>query len=549
MTIEQAMQTAQAHHQAGRLTEAEAIYGRILAEQPGLVRVWNRLGTVWHTMGRMEEGIDAYCRAIALRPNYAAAHCNLGKAMQETDRFDEAIAAYERAIALQPDLVEAWNNLGSTLAVCGCVDESLVCFRRALALQPGFASAASNLLYTVYFHPRYDAATILAEHRAWAARFAAPRTRLIQPHGHDRTPGRRLRVGFVSPDFRSHVVGANMLPYFVHHESDQYEIVCYADVLCPDPITRRFQGHADVWHDIVGWSNDEVARRVHADGVDVLVDLTLHTSHRLFIFAQKPAPVQVSFAAYPGTTGLATMDYRLTDPYLDPPGETDADYTERSVRLRSFWCYEPPEETPPVGPLPAERNGFVTFGCYNNFAKVSRPTLELWARVLQALPGSRLVLLAPAGRCRDAVHSLFEQAGVTSDRVAFVARANHGAYLQRYHDIDLSLDPIPYNGHTSSLDSLWMGVPVVTLAGRTAVGRGGVSILSNVGLPELIARTPEDYVAIAAGLAGDRSRLSALRAELRARMEASLLGDGRQFAAGIEAAFRGMWERWCQGGP
>jgi predicted O-linked N-acetylglucosamine transferase (SPINDLY family) len=191
----------------------------------------------------------------------------------------------------------------------------------------------------------------------------------------------------------------------------------------------------------------------------------------------------------------------------------------------------------------------VTFGCYNSFAKVSQPALELWARVLQALPGSRLVLLAPGGRCRDAVHSLFEQASITRDRVAFVARANHGAYLQRYQNLDLSLDPIPYNGHTSTLDSLWMGVPVVTLAGRTAVGRGGVSILSNAGLTELIARTPEEYVAIAVELAGDLSRLHTLRAGLRARVEQSLLGDGRQFAAGIEAALRGMWERWCSRSP
>jgi predicted O-linked N-acetylglucosamine transferase (SPINDLY family) len=544
-TIDEAMQMAMWHHQAGRLAEAERIYRRILAEQPGLVRIWNRLGILLHTLGKMEEAIEAYRRAIVLRPHYAAAHCNLGKALQEVDRFDEAIAAYDRAIALKPDLVEAWNNLGSTLAVCGPVEESLVCFRKAVALQPGFAEAASNLLYTVYFHPGYDAGAILAEHRDWAARFAAPLARLIQPHRHNRNAGRRLRIGYVSPDFRSHVVGANLLPLFAHHDHDRYEIVCYADVQCPDLVTRRFQGHADRWHDIVGRSDDEVAQLVREDGIDVLVDLTLHTSHRLFIFAQKPAPVQVSFAAYPGTTGLATMDYRLTDPYLDPPGETDADYSERSVRLRSFWCYEPLEERPPVGPLPAERNGYVTFGCYNNFAKVSRPALELWVRVLQAEPGSRLVLLAPGGRCRDSVHTLFARAGITSDRVGFVGRADVAGYFQRYRDIDVSLDPVPYNGHTSSLDSLWMGVPVVTLAGRTAVGRGGVSILSNAGLPELIARTAGEYVAIAAGLAGDRSRLSALRAGLRPRIEASPLGNAQQFAAGIEAAFRGMWERWC----
>jgi predicted O-linked N-acetylglucosamine transferase (SPINDLY family) len=239
------------------------------------------------------------------------------------------------------------------------------------------------------------------------------------------------------------------------------------------------------------------------------------------------------------------MDYRLTDAYLDPPGETDADYTERSVRLRSFWCYEPPQETPPVGPLPAARNRYVTFGCLNSFAKVSQPALELWARVLRALPGSRLLLMAPAGRCRLSVHHLLQRSGVAGDRVGFVARAHHSEYLQRYHDIDVGLDPFPYNGHTSTLDSLWMGVPVVTLAGRTGVGRGGVSILSNVDLPELIARTPEQYVAIAVGLAGDLPRLIGLRGGLRARMEASPLCDARRFAAGIESAYRTMWQRWC----
>ena len=338
-----------------------------------------------------------------------------------------------------------------------------------------------------------------------------------------------------------------MLPYFAHHDHGQYEIVCYADVMCPDHITRRFQGHADVWHDIVGRSNDEVAQRVREDGVDVLVDLTLHTSHRLFIFAQKPAPVQVSFAAYPGTTGLATMDYRLTDPYLDPPGETDADYAEHSVRLRSFWCYEPPEETPPVGPLPAEAQRICDVRLLQQLREGIAADPGVVARVFKALPGSpwccwrrRVVAAMRFTRCLTRPVS-----PATAWRLL---RSNHRAYLQRYHDIDLSLDPIPYNGHTSTLDSLWMGVPVVTLAGRTAVGRGGVSILSNVGLPELIARTPEEYVAIAAGLASDRARFSALRRGC-ARLEASPLGDGRQFAAGIEAAFRGMWERWCQGGP
>jgi predicted O-linked N-acetylglucosamine transferase (SPINDLY family) len=550
-TIDQAMQNAVGLHQAGRLAEAEAIYCRILAEQPGLVRAWNRLGTVWHTMGRIDQAIDAYDRAITLRPDYAPAHCNLGRAMQESDRLDEAIAAYERALALKPDLVEAWNNLGSILAICGCVDESLACYRRAVALQPGFASAASNLLYTLHFHPGYDAPAILAEHRHWAARFAEPLARRLPPHTNDRTPDRRLKIGYVSPDFNTHVQ-ALFVPHLLGaHDRENVEVYCYSSVRQPDAITARCRSAADVWRDVVHISDEALAQQIRDDRIDILVDLTMHmANNRVAVFACKPAPVQVAYLAYPGTTGLATMDYRLTDAFLDPPGETDAHYTERSVRLRSFWCYDPPQETPPVGPLPAERNGYVTFGCYNNFAKASQPALELWARVLQALPGSRLVLLAPATRCRDSVHRLFQRAGITGDRIAFVARADLSTYFQRYHDIDVGLDPIPYNGHTSTLDSLWMGVPVVTLAGRTAVGRGGVSILSNVGLPELIARTPEEYVAIAAGLASDRPRLSALRAGLRARIEVSPLRDRRQFAADIESAFRAMWQHRCaRSGP
>jgi predicted O-linked N-acetylglucosamine transferase (SPINDLY family) len=545
-TIERAMQSAMAHHQAGRLAEAEATYRQILAEQPGLVLAWNRVGTVWHTMGRIDEAIVAYRRAIALRPDYAAAHCNLGKAMQESDRLDDAIAAYERAIAWKPDLVEAWNNLGSTLTACGRAQESLFCFRRAVALQPGFARAASNLLYALYFHPGYDARAILAEHHDWAARLTTPLVPHNPFHTNDPTPDRRLKIGYVSPDFNNHVQSLFMPLLLGAHDREHVEVFCYSSVWQPDSITDRCRGNADVWRNVAALSDEALARTVRDDRIDILVDLTMHmANNRIPVFARKPAPVQVAYLAYPGTTGLATMDYRLTDSYLDPPGETDADYTERSVRLRSFWCYDPPHETPPVGPLPAERNGYVTFGCYNNFAKVSQPALELWARVLQAVPGSRLVVLAPVGRCRDSVHGLFQRAGIAGDRVAFVARTDLRAYLERYHEIDVGLDPFPYNGHTSTLDSLWMGVPVVTLAGRTAVGRGGVSILSNVGLPELIARTPEEYVAIAVGLAGDLPRLRALRAGLRARMEISPLRDARQFAAGIESAYRTMWQEWC----
>jgi protein O-GlcNAc transferase len=297
----------------------------------------------------------------------------------------------------------------------------------------------------------------------------------------------------------------------------------------------------------VGLSDSQVADKIRHDAIDILVDLALHTAHnRMLVFARKPAPVQVSMIGMPSTTGLTTMDYRLTDPYLDPPGQNDADYTEQSIRLpHCFWIFPPPDDSPPVTPLPAEHNGFVTFGCLNQFAKVSPPALSLWVKILQALPDARLVIQAEPGSHRDTVHARFAHGGIAAHRVAFVAKAPHRTYFERFQNLDLGLDPFPYNGHTSTLDALWMGVPVITLAGRTGVGRGGVSALSNLGLSELIADTPQQYVETAVLLAKDLARLAELRAQLRQRMQASPLTDGKQYAADVEAAFRGMWKEWC----
>jgi predicted O-linked N-acetylglucosamine transferase (SPINDLY family) len=279
----------------------------------------------------------------------------------------------------------------------------------------------------------------------------------------------------------------------------------------------------------------------------MLVDLALHTEgNRLLAFARKPAPVQVTMLGMPGTTGLTAIDYRITDRYLDPPGRTDADYVEQSIRLpHCFWIFVPPDEVLPVSPLPAARKGFLTFGCLNQFAKVSRPAQELWVKILHRLPGTRLIIQAPPGRHRDAVRARFAQAGVAGERIVFLPKAVKREYFARYHDIDLGLDPFPYNGHTSTQDALWMGVPVVTLAGNTVVGRGGVSILSNLNLADLIAATPEEYVEIAVRWAGHWDKLARVRSGLRERMEASPLTDSRGYAGDVEAALRRMWTAWC----
>ncbi len=331
------------------------------------------------------------------------------------------------------------------------------------------------------------------------------------------------------------------------HDHENFEIFCYADVARPDAITARIRSVADVWRDIAGLTDLQVTRLVGQDRIDILVDLTMHMAgNHLLVFARKPAPVQVSWAAYPGTSGLATIDYRFTDPYIDPPGLHDHNCSEESIRLPdAVWCYDPLAGGPAVSTLPAPENGFITFGCLNNFCKVNDSVLELWAEVLKAVLGSRLLLLAPEGSARRRTWDLLELKGVKRDRVTFVARQPRERYLELYHQIDIGLDTFPYNGHTTSFDACWLGVPIVTLVGPTPVGRAGLSLLTNLGLTELVATTREQFVSIAVGLANDLPRLSELRANLRDRMQASPLMDAPCFARMVEAAYREMWRRWC----
>jgi predicted O-linked N-acetylglucosamine transferase (SPINDLY family) len=531
----------------GQPDAAIAAYEEAIRLRPEYAEAQNNLGNALSDKECPDAAIAAFNRALQIKPDYAEALSNLGNVLRQQGRMDEAIAACRSAIQLRPNLADAHNSLGTTLVELGRLDEAHAEYRTATTLKPDMMVAVSNLLGSLHYHPDYDAQAILAEHRAWARRSADPLAAELGPPVNDRTPDRRLRIGFVSPDFKNHPVGLSLVPLLSHLDRRHCEVVCYSDVKAADETTRLLRALTDEWHDIAGLGDSLVAQRIRDDRIDILVDLAVHTvGNRMLVFARRPAPVQVTMLGMPATTGLAAMDYRVTDPYLDPPGSGDENYAERLIRLpHRFWCYRPPDGTPQVQPLPALETGYVTFGCLNNFIKVSRPALELWLSILQAVPASRLVIQSPPGVHLDAVRALFVEGGVAQDRVEFIPRASPARYFARYHDLDLSLDPFPYNGHTSALDSLWMGVPVITLAGRTAVGRGGVSILSNVGLPELIAKTPERYVAIAVDWASDLTRLAALRAGLRDRLHGSPLMDGVGYAANVEAAFRQIWKTWC----
>jgi predicted O-linked N-acetylglucosamine transferase (SPINDLY family) len=356
-----------------------------------------------------------------------------------------------------------------------------------------------------------------------------------------------LRVGYVSPDFCDHCQSFFTVPLFAAHDRQSFAIHCYADVARPDHITAQLRSTVDEWRDIRGHSDEQVAQLIFEDRIDILVDLSMHMAYgRPLVFARKPAPVQACWFAYPGTTGISTMDYRLTDPYLDPPGHHDSFYAEQSVRLaHTFWSYDPLTTVPEVSPLPALTKGHIRFGSLNNFCKINAVTLRHWAQVLRAVDRSELVMLAPTGSCRENTLSFLAQEGISPERVAFIERQPRIKYLEQYHLIDIGLDTLPYNGHVTSLDALWMGVPTVTLVGTTIAGRAGFSQLTNLGLPELIAKTPEQFQEIAIGLVKDLPRLSLLRASLRQRMRNSPLMDTQSFARDIEAAYKNMWHNWC----
>jgi predicted O-linked N-acetylglucosamine transferase (SPINDLY family) len=461
--------------------------------------------------------------------------------------LDEAAACYQMAIALKPDFAEAYNNLGKVHEDRGQLEQAIACYRRAVALKPASARIHSNLVYALHFDPASSPESIYVEHRQWnevhAKQFAAMR----QAHSNDPSPDRPLRVGYVSADFYQHSVGRFLLPLLGAHDREQFKTFCYASQLQDDAYTERLRRHAVVWRNVFGLDDQQLADLIRSDRIDILVDLSMHMAgNRLLVFARKPAPVQVTYLAYCSTTGLDMIDYRLTARDLDPPGLNDRYYSEQSVRLpETYWCYDPGIVTPAVNALPAISRGKITFGSLNSFCKVTPATLDLWSRLLIATAGSRLLLHCHPGSHRTWVREFLHERGIVPDRVTFADFVPLTQYFEQYGDIDIALDPFPYCGGTTTCDALWMGVPVISLVGHAAVSRSGLALLSSVGLAELAAKTPEEYLRTAAQLAADVSRLKELRESLRQRMRNSPLMDAPRFARHVEAAYRMMWRRWC----
>ncbi len=532
----------------GDLAGAVASLGRALALRPDHAIGHYNLGVLLGRLGRRGEAIAAYQRAIALQPGFVDAHTNLANALQAQGMLEASEAAYRGAVARSPDAPGLHMNLAMALNSQGRLDDSMAEFEQVLRLQPDDAVAQHAWLCGLNYRSDTTPTALLSEHRRWAEQFEP---RPAQVHPNDRAPGRRLRVGYVSADLHNHPVGFFLAPVFGAHDPAEVEVFCYSNGERADAMTGQLRQAAGQWREIGGLTDEAAALQIRQDRIDILVDLSGHTpSNRLGLFAHRAAPLQASWLGYAATTGLAEMDYLLMDPATAPQG-AEAWCSEALVRLpHTRFCYGPPVDAPAPAPPPSIKRGRVTFGSFNNLIKIGPEVAALWAAVLAAVPGSRLVLKWESlsdGGVRRRIGQLFAAAGVRAKALEFRGFSPHAEMLAEYGDIDIALDPFPFCGGLTSCEALWMGVPVVTLPQDRFASRQTLGFLRNLGLDDLAAASPEDYIAVAAALSADVVRRETLRAALRPRMAASALCDGKAFTTTLEASYREMWRRWCAG--
>ncbi|HVS38639.1 MAG TPA: tetratricopeptide repeat protein [Gemmataceae bacterium] len=567
----------------GRPDEAEACHRRALELQPRLACAWRNLAALLRRRGRLTEAVQAWSQALRLAPHDAPTRVGFAEVLLDLNRGPEALAQCREALGMRPDDPDAHNALGGSLAALGRLDEAAACYAEAARLRPSWAVplynrgvvlqgqgrlaeardsyrealridpadhvAHSTFVGSLLFDPDVDGERLLAESRRWADAHA-PLPAAVLAHPNTPDPSRRLRVGYVSPDLRSHPVAFFLGPVLELHDPAAVEVFCYADVAAPDDTTARLRGLAHHWRPTRGLSDDELEALVRRDGIDVLVDLCGHLAHhRLRVFGRRPAPVQVSWLGYPASTGLTAIDYRLTDAVCDPPGEPSCS-SEELFRLEGpFCCYAPPLQVA-QRPNPPAASSAVVFASLHKLDKLNDQVADLWARLLHEVPESRLLLCRNTlqGETADLWRDRFVARGLPEHRVELRHIAPTAMrHLRLYDEIDVALDAFPWSGHTTACEALWMGVPVVTLRGRLCAGRMVASVLTAVGLNDLVAATPEEYVHISAGLARDAARRAELRRSLRPRMLRSPLCDKARFTRGLEDSYRRMWRTWRDG--
>ncbi|TWU05751.1 O-linked N-acetylglucosamine transferase, SPINDLY family protein [Stieleria varia] len=563
----------------GRSRDAEQLYREVLSRNPGDSLVMMNLGEALRQQGKWDLAIEMLTGALRVNPMLVQAAVGLGRTLQAARRLAESESIFRQVIRQRGDYAKAYHYLGKTLldagdaeaaqaeirhaleldprdafAVCtlgfvrlemGQRDEAAECFSRAIELNPDLSEAAGTLLYLRSTDPGVEPAELFHQHCQWGQRYGEwPKVSIGE---RDMRADRRLKIGYVSPDFRNHAIASYIMPVMKSHDGECVEVYCYAEVASPDHVTEQLMRHADHWRFTNGLSDDQVAQQVVEDGIDILVDLAGHTSkNRLLVFARRPAPVQMTWLGYPNTTGLKAIDYRLTCQTQDPEGE-ETWHVEQLLRLPGgSFCFSVPENAPAVHPTPAMNAGHVTFGALHRPIKITDSVRDLWAAVMHAVPGSKLLVFntrftqSAASDLRDGLIAR----GVSAERMEIRSRYDGASYLETYHEIDIALDVFPWAGGTTTLEALWMGVPVLAMYGDRRSARSTAAIVENVGHGAWVARSTAQYVQLAAKLASDWNALQASRARLRTDVQSTIV-DAKRFTASLENAYRDAWRLIC----
>ena len=529
-----------------RLEESVASYAEALAIKPDYAEALNNLGLALKGLNKLEEAVASYRKAVAIKPAFAEAHNNLGFALNALNKLDEAAASYQKALALKANFAEVHYNLGNLLFNGKRVNEAATSFAKALAIKPDYAEAHSNLIFLQDFIPDIDQKAQQNERSLWNSTFILPLADKIQAHTNNRDPARPLRIGYVSADFRDHSACLGFAPLIIEHARQDFEVICYDATISGDHVSTTLRAATTHWRDIRNSDDEQLAAMIRADAIDILVDLSGHTrGNRLGVFGHKPAPLQVTGIGHLAA-GASTIDYRLTTLQMTPPDEENI-YPEKPLYLETYFGFTPPPDAPPVGLPPCLKNGFITFGFLGRFIKISDEVLVLWARILQDIPGARLLLKFsqlddPAARQK--IRETFANLGIKDERLILMGRTQQGEHLEAHNLVDIVLDSFPHGGGITTMDSLWMGVPVIGLLDtRKAGGRIIDGICYPVGLEDWVAGSPEEYHAFALKQAGRTGELAQLRQQLRQRV-AEVYG---RFPGAVEEAYRLIWQRWCKG--
>jgi predicted O-linked N-acetylglucosamine transferase (SPINDLY family) len=533
---------------AGESAAAAECFTKAMREQPDDFKAYANLANLHSARGEWEQAESLLRRALHLAPWQACLHHNLGKVLASANRLGPALACFQEAVRLDPGAADLHISLGGVYGMQGRFEEALACYQRGLALEPKFAAAHEVALFTLHYSPALEPPALAAEHRRWAERHAEPLGQPARRFANSPDPERRIRVGYVSADLHHHPIAYFLTPVLAARDRQRTEVFCYA---CGkvDGWTERILACQPVWKPVGSLGDAELARQIEEDQIDILVDLSGHTAgNRLLVFARKPAPVQVSWLGYFNTTGMRAMDYLIVDPELAPPREP-APFVEEALRLPGcYLTYAIPDYAPAVAPAPALQNGYVTYGCFNSLSKIGLHVVSVWAEILRRTPASRLVMKNYAfadETSRRLYEDYFAQCGIEPARVNLLGPSPHGAVLEHYAEVDIALDPFPYNGGTTTCEALAMGVPVVTLRGDRFVSRVGATILRNAGLDSLIAGSESEYIEKALVLAAQPELAAEMRTGMRARLARSTLCDCTGFTRKLEHAYRDIWRRWC----